>query len=233
MSRLSLAFPGAIVAAVSFRGARWFGWGLGVATLLIAAGGSVVLGRALAWPEEASLPVPDPQAGIRVQGTVAQLLLREAGLSTRQDPLSLSAIEVNAFLSGHVQVKDPPVWPVRVEIGSDEVELGGATTLGRLVERGLAGWLARVLPGSVATYPVWVATRGRVAVTAGGRAEFVAHSGTIGRQRIPLPALWRVLGGHPPALVWRMPRIVDRVTVEPGRLLIYTHRPGSRRATPG
>jgi hypothetical protein len=30
-----------------------------------------------------------------------------------------------------------------------------------------------------------------------------------------------------------MPRIVERVDIEPGRLLIYTRRPGPRRGVPG
>ena len=89
------------------------------------------------------------------------------------------------------------------------------------------------MPGSVGGHPVWIAARGTIAVSSGGRAEFRAHAGTIGRQAVPLALLWRVVGGRPPALVWRMPRVVDRVDIEPGRLVIHTRRPGSGRASPG
>ena len=89
------------------------------------------------------------------------------------------------------------------------------------------------MPGSVGRHPVWVAARGKIDVSPGGRAEFRAHAGTIGRQAVPLALLWRVVGGRPPAFVWRMPRIVDRVDIEPGRLVIHTRRPGSGRASPG
>src|SRR5262249_38046574 len=149
---------------------------------------------------------------------------RDAGLSSRQEPLTLSAAEVNAFLSGHVQVKDSPVWPVQVRIGQDDIELGGATTLGRLVEGALGRNLAGVLPAGVSAYPVWVATQGQIAVSSGGRTEFQAQTATLGRQRVPVRALWQALGGRPSALAWRMPRIVERVAIEPGRLLIYTRR---------
>ena len=164
---------------------------------------------------------------------MAQLLLREASLSSRQEPLVLSAAEVNAFLSGHVEVSDPPVWPVRVQIDPGGVELGGLTTLGRLVEAGLGSTLGRVLPGAVGSLPVWIAVRGGITVVAAGRAEFLARTATIGRQRVPVAMLWRVVGGRPRALMWRLPRIVDRIDIEPGRLVIHTRRPGSSRAFPG
>src|SRR5262245_11236837 len=204
-----------------------------LAALLVAIGGSVILTRALATPDEAAPLAVDPQAGLRVQSAVAQLLLREAGLSSRQEPLVLSAAEVNAFLAGHVEVRDPPVWPVRVQIYPDGVELGGATTLGRLVETGLGRGLAAALPEALGAYPVWVAARGPITVSPSGRAEFLAEVGKIGRQRVPVTVLWRVLGGRPLALVWRMPRVVERIDVEPGRLLIYPRRPRASRTAPG
>jgi hypothetical protein len=202
-------------------------------TLLVAVAGSVVLARALATPDEAAPAAVDPQAGLRVQSAVAQLLLREAGLSSRQEPVILSAAEVNAFLAGHVEVRDPPVWPVRVQVYPDGVELGGATTLGRLVQAGFGWGLAALLPNTLGSYSVWVAARGTVSVSPSGRAEFQAQAGKIGRQPVPVAVLWWALGGRPPALVWRMPRIVERVDVEPGRLLIYTRRPRTSRTAAG
>jgi hypothetical protein len=201
--------------------------------LVLVLGGALVLGRALAWPEGTGPLAPDPKAGLRVQSVLAQLLLREAGLSSRQDPLVLSAVEVNAFITGHVEVRDAPVWPVRVQIDPDGVELGGATTLGRLVEVGLGSALARILPGPIRAHPVWIGARGQVVLASAGQAEFLAHTATIGRQRVPVSVLWRAVGGRPRALVWRMPRVVERVDIEPGRLLIHTRRSGPSRGSPG
>jgi hypothetical protein len=201
--------------------------------LLVGVGGGLVLVRTLAWPSDAGRPASDPQAGLRVQSVLAQLLLREAGVSSRQDPLVLTDAEVNAFLLEHVQVRDAPIWPVRVQIEPDGVELGGATTLTQLVTSALGPGVGGLVPASVGEHPIWIAARGRIVVSAGGRAEFRAHSGAIGRQGVPLALLWRVVGGRPPALVWRMPRVVDRVDIEPGRLVIHTRRPGAGRASPG
>ena len=89
------------------------------------------------------------------------------------------------------------------------------------------------MPGSVGEHPIWIAARGRIVVSPGGRAEFQTHAGTIGRQAVPLALLWRVVGGRPPALVWRMPRVVDRVDIEPGRLVIHTPAPRVGPGLPG
>ena len=202
-------------------------------TLAVAVGGAIVLERVLDWPEGTGPVTPDPQAGLRVQSVLAQLLLREAGLSSRQDPLVLSAAEVNAFITGHVEVRDAPVWPVRVQVDPAGVELAGATTFGRLIEAGLGSALARMLPRSTGGYPIWVGAQGQIALASPGHAEFLAHTATIGRQRVPVSVLWRVVGGRPRALAWRMPRVVERVDIEPGRLLIYTRRPGPNRGFPG
>jgi hypothetical protein len=168
-----------------------------------------------------------------VESVLAQLLVREAGLSTRQEPLVLTADELNAFLAGHVEVRDSPVWPVRVQILPAEVELGGSTTLGRLAEAGLGQAFAGLLPGPLAERPVWIATRGAVTVMPGGRAEFAAHTAAIGRQAVPLALFWRVVGGRPRTLAWRMPRVVERVEIQPDRLVIHTRRPGAGPASPG
>jgi hypothetical protein len=197
--------------------------------------GAVAIGARLATsPDSRDPPMEaDPQAGLQAQHVLAQLVLREAGLTSRQDPLVLTAAQVNAFLAGHVEVRAPPVWPVHVEIGSDGLELGGVTTLSRLVASGVGPSAAWLLPGFVGNRPVWIAARGDIAVLPGGHAEFRAHTAVIGRQRVPVAALWRAVGGRPQALAWRMPRVVDRVDLEPGRLLIYTRRAGTGRGSPG
>jgi len=217
-----------MVTAMTGRGLRI----LALVALALALAGGGLAAMALAWPDQPDPGLPDPQAGRRFQSVLAQLLLRDTGLSSRQDPLVLTAADVNAFLAGHVEVRDPPVWPVRVRIEANGVELGGATTLGRLVVAGLGSGLGQALPGLVRDHPVWVAATGQI-VVGGGRAEFLVHAGMIGRQRVPVAVLWRLLGGRPPALAWRMPRVVERVDVEPGRLLIHTRRVRPGGGSPG
>jgi hypothetical protein len=200
---------------------------LALVALMLAGGVGVLTARILAWPEEAGRLPADPAAGRRFQSVLAQLLLREGGLSSREDPLVLTTADVNAFLAGHVEVRDPPVWPVQVRVDRDAVELGGATTVGKLLRRGTG------LPaGPLEHHPLWVAIAGEVTL-AGGRAEFVVRSATIGRQRVPVAVLWRLVGGRPPALTWRMPRVVERVGIEPGRVVLYTRRARAGGRSPG
>src|SRR5262249_17691059 len=120
-------------------------WGFLFAALVLGVGAVILLTRALAWPNQADVPKAPPEAGLRVESVLAQVLMREAGLTARQDPLVLASEEVNAFLAGHVEVRDSPVWPIRVEIYPTEVELGGATTVGHLVEAGLGQLFGRLL----------------------------------------------------------------------------------------
>jgi hypothetical protein len=202
-------------------------------TLVLAVAGSLVVARALAGAPAGPAAAPDPGAGLRVQSAVAQLLLREAGLTTRQDPIALSAPEINAFLLRHVEVRDPPVWPVQVRLDAGTLEVGGPASLGRVARGALGERVARALPERLASYPVWLAVKGEIRTDSGGRAEFVAHEATVGQQGVPVRVLWRLVGGRPPALSWRMPRVVERFAVEGNRLVIYTRRRGAGTAVPG
>src|SRR5262249_11999610 len=220
-----------MVSSVTTHRGVW--WGFLVAALVLGGASVIFLTRALAWPDQADGRKPPPEAGLRVESVLAQVLMREAGPAAPEDPLVLASEEVNAFLAGHVEVRDSPVWPVRVQIYPTEVELGGATTVRRLVEAGLGQPFGRLLPGPLAEGPVWISTRGTITVMPDGRAEFVPHAGTIGRQGLPRGLFWKVVGGRPRTLVWRMPRVVERVEIQTGRLVIHTRRPGGGRAAPG
>lgn len=205
---------------------------LGLIAVVLAGAGAWVGAQILTGPDDPGGEPPDREAGRRFQAVLAQLVLRDAGLSSRQEPLALSAADINAFLAGNVEIRDPPVWPVRVWIDANGIGAGGTTTAGRLLGRGVTPSIEAILPGAVGSYPVWVAASGEIVVRA-GRAEFQAHTAMIGRQRVPVAVLWRFLGGRPSALIWRMPRVVERVDVEPGRLLIHTRRAGARPAPQG
>lgn len=199
--------------------------------LALALGGAFLGGRLLAGPELPAEP-EDPGAGLRVQHLVAQLLLREAGLTSKHDPLVLTPPELNVFLERHVRVARSPVWPIRVRLGPGWVEAEGPSSVGVLLDALVWEGAGTVLPDLLTRYPVWVGLRGRLRIE-GGRGELVAETARIGRQPVGVDRLWRALGGKPEVIVWAMPRVVTRVEIEPGRLVIYT-RPSSRgRVVPG
>ena len=100
-------------------------------------------------------------------------------------------------------------------------------------------FLQEVWPGLDGRYPAGLVHR--IARPRGGNLRpmsLPAHEAVqvalwdLMAKQLGLP-LWRVLGGRPVALVWRMPRVVERVDAEPGRLLIRTRRPGRDPGAPG
>jgi hypothetical protein len=69
--------------------------------LALAAAGVYWGVRLLGTPTAVAAAPADGAAGFRVQETVAQLLLREARLSRRREPLVVTDAELNAFLGRH------------------------------------------------------------------------------------------------------------------------------------
>jgi len=202
---------------------------LGLAILLAAAiAGAVglVLGSRLLRPPEATLlPPSDVGAGLRFQQSVAQLLLRQGGVSQRNDPVVVTASEVNAFLARHVAVRRRvTVWPLVVRVEDGWLEVAGRTSLRRVLERASIGWLDYVVPGTLLDLDVWLAAQGRLRV-GDGAGELLVDRAAVGRQTVPQGWLWRLLGADPSELLaWRMPSIVERVQLEPGRLVLHTRR---------
>lgn len=198
-----------------------------LALALVTAGLVAVLAaRLLSAPPAAGLPAPGPGAGARFQGALAQLLLRQAGLSSGRDPLVVTADEVNGFLSTHFQAHHLGVDRVAVRLAAGRLEIAARSSLGRLATR--AGVpAAGLVPDAALAVPVWLVLEGRIRLE-GGRAAVEVDRLWIGRQRVPPWLFWRVLGTSPSeALSWRAPRVLERIDIEPGRLVAHT-RPGRR-----
>jgi len=206
------------------RGARWGAW-LALAAAVGAALVGIALGaRLLGQPAAASAEPPDPGAGLRAQSRLAELLLRSGGLARHDQPVGLATAELNALLTRHVEARRLPLFPVLVRADAGILEVAGRTSLRQLGPGSSLRGLASVLPGALLDLDLWVAVEGRVEVR-DGTGELVVERAAIGRQRVPPSWLWAVLGLDPREyLVWRMPRFVERVEVQPGRLLIYTRR---------
>lgn len=203
---------------------RAFGLALVLAATTAACAGLWVTTRLLGSPAAALPAPPDPAAGFRLQHGVAQLFLREAGLSQRTDPVVVSSDEINAFLAAHVQARRLPVWPVFVRVAEGGLEVMGRTSPRRVLSGSRAAWVTRLLPGSLLDLEGWLVVRGSLEVQ-DRRARFQVREAAIGRQPVPQWLFWRLLGlGPDELLVWRAPQIVERVELSPGRLVIYTHR---------
>ncbi len=197
--------------------------GLGAATAA-ALVGTTLGARLLGQPLAASAESPDPGAGLRAQHRLAELLMRAGRSSGHDRPVGLATAELNALLTQHVEARRLPLFPVLVRADDGVLEVAGRTSLRQLGPRSALRGLASILPGALLDLDLWVAVEGRIEVRP-GEGELVVERAAIGRQRVPPAWLWAVLGLDPREyLVWRMPRFVERVEVQPGRLLIHTRR---------
>lgn len=173
-------------------------------------------------------PPPDQAASFRVQHVLAELLLRQGGVSGRREPLAVTAPELNAFLARHVESRRLAVRPLVVRLEDGWLELMGRTSVGDALAGSVVGALGAVLPKAVLDLDLWLVTRGRLQVQE-GEGAVVVDAARIGRQPVPPRWVWAVLGIRPDELLtWRMPRVVDHVAVEPGRLVIHTRAPRAR-----
>src|SRR5262245_14825421 len=195
---------------------------VGMATL----GGGLLAIRLLAQPE-AGLLAPARQSGSRVQQILGELVMRATGVSARSDPLTLTSDDLNGFLARHVEARRLPYRPVLVQAGEGELQLTGRTSLGQFTGRSWVRTVLEWLPAGARDLDVWVSVQGPL-VLRQGELEFVVQRTTVGRQTVPSAWLWRALDFDPrEQLRWRLPRVVERIEVKPGQLVIYT-RPHSR-----
>jgi hypothetical protein len=200
-----------------------------VGTALAAAGGAALGGllalRLLGVPDAGLAPAPSTGGGTRVTHVAAELVMRGAGVSIRTEPLEVSAGELNGFLARHVEARRLPLRPLLLHATEGRLEVAGRTPVARLGAAGSwTGWVVARLPEGLRQLEVWVSAAGQVNVRA-GEAEFLVERATVGRQPVPVQWLWRALDVNPrEQLTWRVPRVVERIEIKAGHLLIHTRR---------
>ena len=197
-----------------------------LATLVGAAVGGLLLAgvigaavRMLALPDEG-----DPRTTAADGARAQQKLFALARQGRRAETVTLSETEVNALLARHVvDAGGARLAGLSARlVGADRLELRARTALGRMLEDGGFGTLARVLPASWRARPVRlrVGARLRVAETPPRQLRLDVEEFAVGRQRLPTPVLRLLVDPGP--LRWRLPDHVERVGIEPGRVVIRT-----------
>jgi hypothetical protein len=199
------------------RPSSWVGL---LAGALFLAGGAAVAHRLLAAPSGVVIPVPDPLASMRVQHVVAQLLLRQGGLSASQAPLVARADDLSTFLARHLAARRVPLRPLAVRVEDGWIEIAGTTSPRQLLD----ARSARVpgLPAALLDAEVWVTVRGRVRLD-GRRVDLAPEQVWVGRQPVPAGWVWWLLGVQPDqTLTWRAPPIVRAIELQPGQIVLHT-----------
>ena len=171
--------------------------------------------------------------GYRAQQKFYEIVLRDGRHSSRVDPIVFSERELNAFLSGHlIDTADLSFSPVSVALLPDNtVEFRGRTMLRNLLKGAPFAQIAPYLPKGRVDRPVWVLLRGHLRLERGtvrrdreyGRVEVAEFA--LGTQPIGAWVLKLMLGQVQNVLRWQVPRVVQSITVEEGRLVIRTAAP--------
>lgn len=207
---------------------------LGLISLVLIVG---VMAAALVFMSGNIFDIPDVKAppvsrsdGFAAQQKLFEIASRQAGRSTRQDPIVLSEREINSFLANHLsEAARVPLDPIITRLVRGYFEIQGKTALRNLLQSAPLAQLASYLPANRLDTPVWITLRGTVSVapaTPGARrmaARVRFTDLTVGKQPLAASLLGFLLGRTGTRLTeFSVPEVVDAVQIEDGRLIIRT-----------
>lgn len=192
---------------------------------LAAVGVGLVAGNALYYPQdpEKLRPAYSSEEALRGQQKLAEIVLRDAGLSSRRDPVLITQRELNGFLARHLQEsRGIPFSPLILRFGRGAAAVEGGVTVGSLLQGFPWRYLAGLLPSGSLERKVWISVGGTVRV-ASARLEVDVTDFVVGKQTLPPRLLrWAIGPQGNDLLSLRLPRTVDRVEVEEGRAIVIT-----------
>ena len=179
------------------------------------------------------LEAPDlsPTTSTPGDGTRAQQKLFDVARGARKgSTVTLSEAEVNALLTRHlVQARGVRLAAPNARlIGDDRFVLNAQSPVRHLLEEVSLGALAEILPARWQARPIWVHVGGRVRMADGRRRQLRTDVDefAIGRQPLPARLLRLLLDPASVGLLeWPLPDHVERVAIEPGRVVIRTALP--------
>jgi hypothetical protein len=175
---------------------------------------------------EVSMPASTAADGARAQHKLFGL----ARPTRRAETVTLSEAEVNALLAHHLlQARGVRlVTPSARLVGGDRLVLNARSPLRQLFDEASLGPLADVLPARWQGQPVWLHIGAQVRVDGGPRHQLKMDIDefAVGRQRLPVPLLRLLVDPASVGLLqWALPDHIERVGVEPGRVVIQTASP--------
>lgn len=194
-----------------------------LALVAVVVGGTVgATVRMLAEPD-VEAPVPTAADGARAQRKLLELGRR----AKRAETIVLTETEVNALLARHVvQARGVRLASPSVElIGEDRFVVYARSSLRQLFDEVAVGAVADVLPAGWQTRPVWLRVGARLRVESGPprRLRVDVDEFAVGRQRLPRQALRLLVDPAAVGLLhWTLPDHVERVGIEPDRVVIGT-----------
>ena len=167
--------------------------------------------------------------GYAAQQKLYELVLRQAGRSSRKDPITLTEREVNAFLSRHLaEAAGVPLSPLTVRLDGDHLSAQGQTALRTLFQGPPFAYLLPYIPDKRLDQPVWVSVRARISIDAAagaatGYGTVTVTEFVLGRQPINSFLLYVMLGPSGAGLFrWPVPGVVESIRIQSGQAIIRT-----------
>src|SRR5262249_22227209 len=131
--------------------------------LILAAGVLFLSGNVFERPD--ARPVPYTKAdGYAAQQKLYEVILRQAGQSSRKDPITLTEREASAFLSRHFEAAGMALSDLTVRFDEDEFIAQGRTPLRTLAQGPILSYLVPYMPDKQLDHTVWVTIRGKIAI---------------------------------------------------------------------
>lgn len=166
--------------------------------------------------------------GYAAQQKLSEVVLRQAGRSSRKEPIALTEREANAFLSNHLaEGNRVPLSGLTIKFDRGSFFAQGQTPL-RSLFQGPFAYLIPYLTGKRLDQPVWVSIRGQISIEApAGRgtryAKVTVLEFMLGRQPINTFLFYVFMGPSGGGLLhWPVPGSVESVRIEQGQAIIRT-----------
>jgi hypothetical protein len=164
--------------------------------------------------------------GYAAQQKLYEVASRQAGRSSRRDPIVITQPEANAFLSRHLEQSGLPLSPIVVRFSKGQNLAQGQTAFRYLLQGPPFAQLAPYISDKRLDEPVWVTVEGTIKVEGTGTSRHGRVAVTqfaLGKQHLGSFLLFLLMGSSGGGLLkWPLPAVVDEIRVGDGQLFIST-----------
>jgi hypothetical protein len=199
-----------------------------LALLLVGVGVLFISGNLLGSPTVRPLSFSKAD-GYAAQQKLYEIVLREAGRSTRKDPITLTEREASAFLSHHLAGADHlPLSDLTVRFDEGEFIAQGQVPLRALLQGPVLSYLVRYITSTQLDQAVWLSLRGRITVEESGMGRkrygnVAVTRFTLGRQSVSPLLIHLLLGSVGSRLLeWPVPAVVESIDIRGRQAIIRT-----------
>ena len=205
---------------------------LGVVVLVVAVGalGIVFLSGNITSPPDVQVTRYSRADGHSAQQKLYELVLRQTGRSSRQDPVVITEQEANAFLANHLaEAADLPFDPLIVRFTNGQIELQGQTPLRNLLQGPPFAQLLPYVSDNRLDRPMWVTIRGRIVIEGKGIEGSRSYGRVdlsdfaLGKQELGTWLVSFMMGPTAKRLLrWQVPSVVRDIQLQDGKAIVVT-----------